>query len=119
MAQTIYEKAKKDYNKLMNEMGMEFQTIGTSYTEDAESKAQWTIRDMVSEVQYHLDLYFQYGQDQYECYNIDEDSYCRDWQETRQRARQEVRKCRAFIKKYVPHIVGVQCYEGHCSKYDK
>ena len=46
--------AVKRYNELMNDLCREHSTIGTSFSENTDG---WNLRDMVSEVQYVLDLY--------------------------------------------------------------
>ena len=110
MEQKLFEKAVKRYNNLMNDMCLEFLTIGTSLTEDREDKAKWNIRDLVSECQYQLETYFECGHNNYELRNEGEDGR-RAW-------RSETAKYRRFINAYLPFIGGVKCHSMHCSKYD-
>ena len=107
MEQKEFEKAVRRYNKLMFEMALEFLTIGTNLTEEREVKAQWNIRDLVSECQYQLDTYYEEGHANYEL----RDGYMKMW-------RSETAKYRRFIQAYLPYIDGVKCRSHHCSKYD-
>ena len=103
-----YEKAKKRYNRMMYALCLEHLTIGTSFSEDTDG---WNIRDMVSEAQYQLDLHYDpdtmTGMMRYS----DIEGERKEW-------RSEVGKLARFIKAYQPYIAGIECKEGHCSKYD-
>lgn len=110
MTDKEFERAVKRYNKLMNEMCIEFLTIGTDLTEEREKKAKWNIRDLVSECQYQLDTYYEDGHNNHELLNEGDDGR-RAW-------RSETAKYRRFITAYLPFIKGVKCQSHHCSKYD-
>lgn len=102
-----FEKAKKRYNGIMYALAREHKTIGTDFSEGTQD---WNIRDMVSECDYELSTYFEYGHCNEEMRRGDE--YERKvW-------RSEVGKLQRFIKAYLPYIEGVECTEGHCSQYD-
>lgn len=109
---TIYERAKKRYNALMNDAGMEFATIGTDYTEDAESKNQWTIRDMVSEIQYQIDCHYEYGHDYFLTLQG-------EWGiDSRIRQKKWLYKLIRFVNAFKEEALKEKCFERHCSKYD-
>lgn len=110
MEQKEFEKAVKRYNGLMNDMCLEYLTIGTDFTEDKEEKAKWNIRDLVSECQYQLETYYEGGHNNCEIRNEGEDG--------RKVWRSETAKYKRFINAYLPFINDVKCYCRHCSKYD-
>ena len=106
--QYTFEKAVKRYNDMMFDLGLEFLTIGTNYSEDTDN---WNIRDLVAEADYQLSCYFEAGMSQEEMRDS-EDEY------ERKRWRSEVGKFTRFINYYKPYIEGVRCTQGHCSQYD-
>ena len=53
-----FEKAVKRYNDLMFDLGLEFLSIGTRFSEDTDN---WNIRDLVAEADYQLSCYFESG----------------------------------------------------------
>ena len=110
MEQKLFEKAVKRYNDLMNDMCLEFLTIGTSLTEDREDKAKWNIRDLVSECQHQLDTYYEDGHNNHELLY--------EGEEGRRMWKSETGKFRRFVEAYLPFIGGVKCHSHHCSKYD-
>lgn len=117
---TVFEEAKKQYNKTMNDLGLEFLTIGTNFSEDT---ANWTVRDMVSEAQYQLDVC-------YEDDNANADgrtvagfmdiygSSREDAEEAHAEWLKKTRALRAFIRKYKAEALKGKCAAGHCSKFD-
>lgn len=116
----VFEEAKKRYNRMMNDFGMEFLTIGTSYSEHTEN---WNIRDMVSECQYQLDVCFEdgnsnaegrYTYDLIEYYGYDEE----DAKNIHKEWASKTMRLRNFIKKYKDIAMQESCVEGHCSQYD-
>lgn len=120
MKDMIFEDAKKKYNKLMNELGLEHLTIGTNFSEDTEN---WNIRDMVSECQYQLDVCYEEGNANSEGRYIDEymDMYCVSYDDAvdAQKAwKSKTMKLRNFIRKYEKVAVTMSCTSGHCSKFD-
>lgn len=93
--------AVKKYNDLMFDLALEFNTIGTSYSEDTDA---WTLKDMVKECQYQLDMYFEYDTIQYL------ELHCEDYADEeenraiRKQARENIRKLRRFIDTYKKYI---------------
>jgi hypothetical protein len=116
-----FEEAKKQYNKTLNSLGLEFLTIGTSFSENTDN---WNLRDMVSEAQYQLDV----------CYEEDNanadgrtvagfmEIYSGASREEAEEAHAEwlkkTRALRAFIRKYQAAALKEKCTQGHCSKFD-
>ena len=116
----LFEAAKQQYNKIMNDIGCEFVTLGTSYSENTEN---WTIRDMVSEAQYHLECCYEDGNANAEARNISflMDAYGMSEEIARADHAEWVRKTRrlrAFINKYKTEALKFKCVTGHCSKFD-
>ena len=105
------KKGLKAYNNLMFHLAMEYDTIGTLYTERPDDRNQWNLRDMVSEVQYILDFYNEPNSVFYESGHSDN----KEW---RDQYKQDIAKMRRFIAKYKDEALTMQCYEGHCSKFD-
>lgn len=119
----IFEEAKQQYNKIMNDLGLEFLTIGTCYTEFPEEKAQWTIRDMVSEMQYQLDVCYEDGNANAEGMSIRwlMDHYNVDYAAAKADHElwlKKTRRLRAFINKYKAEALKVGAVSHHCSKFD-
>ena len=110
MEKKRFDQAVKRYNKLMFGMCLEFLTIGTDLTEEREVKANWNIRDLVSECQYQLDTYYEDGHNNHELLN--------EGEEGRRMWRSETGKYRRFIDAYKPYIKSIKCHSMHCSKYD-
>lgn len=103
-----FEKARKRYNEIMEDIGREECTIGTC--DSAEETEGWNIRDMVSEAAYHLSCYYEYGNCSAEMRYGDEYE--------RKAWRSRTGKLTRFINAYKPFIEGIKCKQGHCSKYD-
>ena len=120
--------AVKRYNKLMYTLCLDHLTIGTRDSEFPEKKAQWTLRDMVSECQYQLNMYDEEGTAQWEalhalddCDPRESEGYRRYYEEhigEVQAAKSEMRALRRFINAYKGDIGGIWCYEGHYSCWD-
>lgn len=115
-----FETAKKQYNALMNDLGLEFLTIGTSFSEDTDG---WNIRDMVSECQYQLDVCYEDNNANSEGRYISElmDMYCmseEDAMDVHKDWLNKTRKLRNFIRKYQNIAMQEECTAGHCSKWD-
>ena len=106
--QYTFEKAVKRYNDIMEDIGREECTIGTSFSQGTEN---WNIRDIVAEADYHLSCYFEYG-------HCREEMRHSDCEEERQMWRSEVGRLTRFINYYKPYIEGVIATQGHCSQYD-
>lgn len=116
----IFEKAKRAYNDIMNDIGMEFATIGTNHSENTEG---WTLRDMVSEVQYQLDICYEEGNANEEARSVSflMDAYGMDSETARAEHEawlKKTRKLRAFVNKYKNEAMLTKCKTGHCSKFD-
>jgi hypothetical protein len=104
----------------MNGIGCEFATIGTDFSENTEG---WTLRDMVSEVQYHLDCCYEEENANADGRYIDQymDMYGVDLEEAEQVHAdwlQKTRKLRAFVTRYKKEALLTTCKTGHCSKFD-
>ena len=108
-------KAVKQYNDLMFDIAREYNTIGTSYTEDPESRNNWNLRDLVSEVQYTLDVFEDpgciYWQDAHDESQPSDQSWLKEWQDN-------IATMKRFIARYKDEAMTMSCYEGHSSKYD-
>ncbi len=116
----IFEEAKKQYNKLMNSLGLEFLTIGTDFSENTDD---WTLRDMVSEAQYQLDVCYEDDNDNaagrtvagyMDLYSVSRE----DAEEVHAEWLNKTRALRAFIRKYQKAALLEKCTQGHCSKFD-
>lgn len=105
-------KAVTMYNSIMFDICHEHVSIGTSLSEGTEG---WNLRDMVSEMQYVLDLW----NDPESC------AYCDAHDETQPAGKpwyknwvSEKQRMKRFIEKYKAEALKMECTEGHCSKYD-
>lgn len=117
---TVFEKAKTEYNALMFSIGYEFCTIGTNFSEGTEG---WTLRDMVSEAQYHLDCCYDDYNDCSDGRNITDymDKYGTDYEDAKDAHEdwlKKTRKLRAFVNRYKQEALTTKCTMGHCSKFD-
>ena len=106
--QYTFEKAVKRYNDMMFDLGLEFLTIGTRFSEDTDG---WTIRDLVAEADYQLSCYFEDGNACGEMRHSEDEYERKAWRST-------VGRLTRFINYYKPYIEGVRCTQGHCSQYD-
>lgn len=107
--------AIKTYNSIMWDICREYNTIGTSMTEDAETRNKWNLRDLVSEMQYTLDIYKDPDCCYYEEAHDPDASYhkeaLKEWKSLTARMKR-------FIDKYKTEAMTMQCTEGHCSRFD-
>ena len=99
----------------MFDICQEFDTIGTSFTEDAENRNQWNLRDLVSEMQYTLDKYRDpncvYWEDAHdECQPAGRPWY-KEWKKICARMQR-------FIDSHKDEALTMECHEHHCSKWD-
>lgn len=105
-------KAITQYNNIMWDICREHNTIGTSLSENTEN---WNLRDMVSEMQYTLDIYNDPDclpwQDAHDPYQPPHKPWLKEWQKEKARMKR-------FIDKYKDEALTMECYEGHCSKFD-
>lgn len=106
-----FEKIVKRYNDIMNSLCREYATIGTRLTEDAENKSQWTLRDLVSEIQYTLDVYRDPQSTPYDSAHFMGGQELKDW-------RSSCARMQRFINTFADEAMKYQCYENHCSKFD-
>ena len=106
--QYTFEKAVKRYNDMMFDLGLEFLTIGTRFSENTDN---WTIRDLVAEADYQLSCFFEAGMSQADMRDSEDEYERKMW-------RSDVGKLTRFINYYKPYIEGVRCTQGHCSQYD-
>lgn len=109
------KKAVDWYNSIMFSLAREHHSIGTKLSENTDG---WNIRDMVSEVQYTIDLY--------------EDPGCRYWDaahdETQPREngvgvwykewRNIIARMKRFVAQYKDEALTMECVSSHHSKYD-
>lgn len=117
---TTFNEAKKRYNALMNDLGLEFLTLGTRFSEDTDD---WNLRDMVSEAQYQLDVCYEDGNANSDGRYIYEymDMYSvslEEAQEVHKAWLSKTMRLRNFIKKYKAEALTMACTMGHCSKFD-
>ena len=109
------KQAIKTYNNIMFDICREYNTIGTSFTEAPEDRNNWNLRDLVSEMQYTLDVY--------------KDPNCRYWEEAHDDCqpvgkpwmkewKAEIARMQRFINKYKDEALTMEVMEDHCSKYD-
>lgn len=127
-----FEEAKKRYNEMMNDFGLEYLTIGERLSENTDN---WNVRDMVSECQYQLDVcyeddnansegrfpdYWEY--DSTAILSEKRFRYITRHNENEKELHEEwlkkTRRLRSFIRKYKKHIEDIECTEGHCSMWD-
>ena len=100
--------AVKKYNDIMEILGCEYATIGTSLSDGTEN---WNLRDMVAECDYVLSTYY-------------EDEHCNcemrfsDDEDERKMWVSEVGRLKRFINHWWPYVRDMKCAEGHCSRYD-
>lgn len=100
--------AVKKYNDIMENLGYEYSTIGTSLSEGTEA---WNLRDMVAECDYVLSTYYKYWHRNCEMRFSDDEDERKMWVS-------DVGMLKRFIKHWEPYINGMKCAEGHYSKYD-
>lgn len=117
---TVFEEAKKRYNKMMNDFCLEFLTIGERLSEGTEG---WGIRDMVSECQYQLDVCFEDGNANSDGRYIQDliDNYGYSYKSAQREHKEWLSKTmrlRNFIKKYKDVAMKESATVGHFSKYD-
>jgi len=103
------------YNNIMFDIAREHNTIGTSFSENTSN---WNLRDMVSEMQYTLDIWndpdcmaWQDAHDESQPIWNGRKEWLYNWQKERARMKR-------FIDTYKPFIDDLECAVGHCSKYD-
>lgn len=110
--------AIKRYNNLIDEVYCEdAMRIGGTNTEG------WNMRDMVSEIQYHIDCHYEYGHAYYESIHEGEDyepgdRYYEESIKQRNEALKRLARFKRFVKAYEPFIKEMKCKERHCSKWD-
>ena len=109
---SIPSRALKTYNNIMYDIARDHNTIGTKAAENTD---EWTLRDMVSEMQYTLDQYMDpdciYWMDAHdECQGFSK-PWLREWQNA-------TRRMKRFIKTWERAAIMEQCAVNHCSDYD-
>lgn len=107
------ETARKRYNNIMYDLGLDHLTVwekGSKGEEGSEAKG-WNLRDMVAEADYQLGLYYEEG-------TLAGDMRYSDYESERKAWRSESGKLERFIKAYLPFTEGMKCTTGHCSQYD-
>lgn len=105
-------KAIKTYNSIMNSICHEFATIGTRLSQGTE---KWNLRDMVSEMQYTLDIWTDPScepyQDAHDSNQPFDKPWLLDWVV-------KTTNMKRFIETYKEEALTMSCTEGHCSKFD-
>jgi hypothetical protein len=86
-----FEKAKKRYNKIMNELCYEHLTIGTSLSEGTE---EYGMKEMVYECEYLLSTYYEGGHSNNE---LKDDDY-QTWLSNTRRLKTFINKWKEFQK---------------------
>lgn len=109
------DKIVKRYNDLMYSIGREHHTINTSDTEEPARLNNWNLRDMVSEVQFWLD-FWQSDDCIYREYAYD--TSLPDHKGLYNQYRNDIARMQRFIARFETEALTMECYEGHCSKYD-
>lgn len=109
------EQATRRYNSIMFDLCREYATIDTTFSEEAEKKKQWTIRDMVSEMQYTLDIYQEHDSVYYEDAHDDCQPVGRPWYK---QWRNECARMQRFIDRFEEEALKTKCFERHCSEFD-
>jgi hypothetical protein len=100
--------AVKKYNEIMEILGYDYSTIGTSLSEDTEA---WNLRDMVAECDYILLAYYENGYFHCEMRLSDDES--------KRKARVSyVGRLKRFINHWLPYIKDMKCAVEHFSQYD-
>lgn len=107
-----FERAVKTYNGIMNAICHEHVTIGTSYSEGTEN---WNLRDLVSEMQYVLDLWNEPGSLPWEDAHDDSQPSHKPWLKNWNNERARMMR---FIQRYAPECDDMECSERHCSCFD-
>lgn len=96
------------YNDIMETIGYEHNTIGTSLSERTDN---WNLRDMVAECDYTLSTYYEDG-------HCNGDLRYSEDEKERKMWRSETGRLKRFINAYEPFIWGMETAQGHCSQYD-
>ena len=114
-AKSNREKAIEQYNRIMFLICEEYNTIGTRFTETPDDRNKWTIRDMVSEMQYCIDKYKDpfciYWQDAHDDSQPSDKPWYKAW-------RNELGMMTRFVKRWESVALAENCTSKHCSKYD-
>ena len=107
--------AIKRYNDIMLSIAREHNCIGNAYAERTE---KWNLRDMVSEMQYTLDLWnddtslaWEDAHDPDQPIRNGRPAWLYNWQKEKARMKR-------FIEAYAPFCGDMECHTGHCSIYD-
>ncbi len=101
----------KRYNDIMYDMCLDHLAIGELHT----GTKGWNLRDMVSEMQYQLDMLNDPDCLPYMDAHAEEQPPHKPWLKEWNAQRM---KCKRFIDAYKDQIVDMVCVEGHCSIYD-
>ena len=107
------ETARNRYNNIMYDLCLDHLVVGepNSKMEEGSEAKGWNLRDMVSECQYQLGLYYEDG-------TLSAEMRYSDYESERKAWRSEVGKLQRFINAYAPFIQDMKCVTGHCSKFD-
>lgn len=109
--------AKKLYNRIMNDMCLEYLTIGTNLSEGTEN---WNLRDMVCECKYQLECHYEDGNTNSDGMTVAHymDMYGGDIEDAKyvhSMWLSEVRKLSNFINKYKAETAKMAPTQGHAS----
>lgn len=105
-------KAVDMYNGIVFDICHEEVSIGTSYSEGTSG---WNLRDMVSEIQYLLDLWNDPDCDPYQDAHDETQAPDKPWY---RQWKKEKERMRRFIEKHKDEALTMECFEAHGSKYD-
>lgn len=113
MTEKEFKAAVKRYNGIVYDICRDEVAVHS----DNKETCNWTLRDMVSEMQYILDIY-----NDHDCVYY-EDAHAPLYEQGSDRPwyRQWISdkgKMERFIKRYEKAALELECYENHCSKYD-
>lgn len=104
--------AVKKYNEIMYSICCDHLTIGTRFSEGTQN---WNLRDMVSEMQYTLDLWNESTSTAYaDAHDPNQPNgkpWYRNWVNEKNRMKR-------FIEKYKNEALKMSCTESHFSKFD-
>lgn len=107
-----FSDAKKEYNFLFTELGLDYLTIGTDNSCYKNTK-YWNLRDLVSEAEYQYSCFFN-------SLKLREfDLLLSSDREEMNRLIFSCRKLKEFIDKYKLSILSMSSFDKHSSRFDR
>lgn len=105
-------KAIAQYNEIMSSICRAYNTINTSFSDGTKN---WNLRDMVSEMQYTLDIYDDesciYWEEAHDDSQPAHKPWLKEWINNKARMKR-------FIKKYKDEALKMECVQHHSSCFD-